>query len=175
MQGMADDEPIASLLMSGRRTEAFESLLAAYRDKVFRLCYSILGDRAQAEDAAQESSPDLEIDGARFRGDSALGTWVFRLLEISALRRSRNAPRIGQLRSKRRSAASPDPPDRNATSSDWSANAGQLPAGGDAGTHMEDRSYEEVARLLALPESTVKTYLRPGAQTTRYHGEGGGS
>ncbi len=74
---MASEENIASLLAAGRRTEAFEALLAAYQDKVFRLCYSMLGDRAQAEDAAQESFLRIWKSIDRYRGESALGTWIF--------------------------------------------------------------------------------------------------
>src|SRR5580704_9363826 len=59
------------------RTREFEALLAAYQDKVFRLCYSMLGDRAQAEDAAQESFLRIWKSIDRYRGDSALGTWIF--------------------------------------------------------------------------------------------------
>src|SRR5580698_431963 len=74
---MASEDNIAPLLKAGRRTEALEVLLAAYQDKVFRLCYSMLGDRAQAEDAAQEASLRIWKAMDRYRGDSALGTWIF--------------------------------------------------------------------------------------------------
>src|ERR1700689_2705108 len=74
---MASEDNIAQLLGAGRRTEAFETLLAAYQDKVFRLCYSMLGDRAQAEDAAQESFLRIWKSLDRYRGESALGTWIF--------------------------------------------------------------------------------------------------
>jgi hypothetical protein len=57
--------------------QAFEELLAAYQDKVFRLCYSMLGDRAQAEDAAQENFLRIWKSMERYRGEAALGTWIF--------------------------------------------------------------------------------------------------
>src|SRR5260370_39084018 len=59
------------------KTEAFEALLATYQDKVFRLCYSMLGDRAQAEEAAQESFLRIWKSMERYRGESSLGTWIF--------------------------------------------------------------------------------------------------
>jgi RNA polymerase sigma-70 factor, ECF subfamily len=159
MQGMAADEHIASLLMSGRRTEAFESLLAAYQDKVFRLCYSILGDRAQAEDAAQESFLRIWKSMERFRGDSALGTWIFSITRNFCLTAvaKRAAHRTAPIEEAERGV--PDPPDRER---DIVRLVGQLPDNYRQVVmlfYMEDRSYEEVARRLALPEGTVKTYL----------------
>src|SRR5580658_6133179 len=74
---MASEENIAWLLRSGRRTDAFEALLLAYQDKVFRLSYSMLGDRAQAEDAAQESFLRIWKSMDRYRGQSSVGTWIF--------------------------------------------------------------------------------------------------
>src|SRR5580704_17659667 len=74
---MVCEDNIAALLAAGRRTEAFEALLAAYQDKVFRLSYSMLGDRAQAEDAAQESFLRIWKSMDRYRGESNVGTWIF--------------------------------------------------------------------------------------------------
>jgi len=48
------DEEIQTGLDGKRYTEAFELVLAQYQNKVFRLAYSILGNRELAEDAAQE-------------------------------------------------------------------------------------------------------------------------
>ena len=71
---MASEENIARLLQSGRRTDAFEALLLSYQDKVYRLSYSMLGDRAQAEDAAQESFLRVWKALDRYRGESSPGT-----------------------------------------------------------------------------------------------------
>jgi hypothetical protein len=48
------DEEIQKHLAGKRYTEAFELVLAQYQNKVFRLAYSMLGNRELAEDAAQE-------------------------------------------------------------------------------------------------------------------------
>jgi len=154
---MAADGNIASLLKSGRRTEAFETLLAAYQDKVFRLSYSMLGDRAQAEDAAQESFLRIWKSMDRYRGESALGTWIFSIARNVCLttisKRRRPAPiEVAE-------SAGPEPPDRQR---DIFQLVDQLPANYRQVVmlfYMEDRSYEEVARMLELPLGTVKTNL----------------
>jgi RNA polymerase sigma-70 factor (ECF subfamily) len=159
---MVSEDNIATLLAAGRRTEAFEALLAAYQDKVFRLSYSMLGDRAQAEDAAQESFLRIWKALDRYRGESALGTWIFSIARnvclTSISKRARSAPIDDADRSK------PDPPDRQP---DIVRMVGQLPDNYRQVVmlfYMQDRSYEEVARLLDLPVGTVKTHLHRARQ-----------
>lgn len=152
---MASDSSIASLLASGRRTEAFEALLAAYQDKVFRLAYSMLGDRAQGEDAAQETFLRIWKSMDRYRGDSALGTWIFAIARNACLtaisKRIRTSPIV--------ETADHPAPDRQR---DILGMVGQLPDHYRQVVmlfYMEGRSYEEVARMLDLPLGTVKTHL----------------
>jgi RNA polymerase sigma-70 factor (ECF subfamily) len=159
MQRMAADQNIAALLAEGRRTEAFETLLAAYQDKVFRLCYSMLGDRARAEDAAQESFLRIWKSMDRYRGDAALGTWIFsvtRNVSLTAISK-RGADRSAPIEEAERVA--PQAPGRER---DVARLVAQLPGNYRQVImlfYMEDKSYEEVARMLDLPMGTVKTYL----------------
>lgn len=63
-----------------RRDEAaFNELITMYQGRIFRLVYRMLGDRAEAEDLAQEVFVTVfkSIDG--FRGDSKLSTWLYRV------------------------------------------------------------------------------------------------
>jgi len=161
---MAADQNIATLLAVGRRTEAFEALLAAYQDKVFRLCYSMLGDRAQAEDAAQESFLRIWKSMERYRGDAALGTWIFSvarnvcLTAISKRAAFRSAPIEEAER------VTPEAPQRER---DLLYLVGQLPENYRRVVmlfYMQDRSYEETARMLDLPMGTVKTHLHRARQ-----------
>ena len=63
-----------------RRDEAaFNELVTLYQARVFHLVFRMLGDRAEAEDLAQEVFITVfkSIDG--FRGDSKLSTWLYRV------------------------------------------------------------------------------------------------
>src|ERR1700735_4172217 len=94
------------------RTREFEALLAAYQDKAFRLCYSMMGDRAQAEDAAQESFLRIWKAMERFRGDSSWGTWIFSITRnvcLTAIAK-RASLRMAPIEDAER--GKPEPPDR---------------------------------------------------------------
>ena len=156
------DENIAALLRSGRHTEAFEALLLAYQDKVFRLSYSMLGDRAQAEDAAQESFLRIWKSMDRYRGESALGTWIFAITRnvcLTSISKRRPTAAIEAADRPR-----PDAPDRQR---DILRMVRELPENYRQALmlfYMEERSYEEVARMLELPVGTVKTHLHRARQ-----------
>jgi RNA polymerase sigma-70 factor, ECF subfamily len=159
---MGADDNIMSLLGSGRRTQAFEELVATYQDKVFRLSYSMLGDRAQAEDAAQESFLRIWKSIDRYRGDSAFGTWIFSITRnvcLTAISKRRPSRPVEDTE-----RAKPDPPERQR---DIVRLVRELPENYRRVVmlfYMEERSYEEVARMLDLPVGTVKTHLHRARQ-----------
>ena len=58
---------------------AFTELVVRYQAPMFNLCYRMLGNAAEAEDIAQETFVKAFKAIARFRGDSSLGTWLYRI------------------------------------------------------------------------------------------------
>ena len=63
-----------------RRDErAFLELLQAYQERVFKLLLRMLGRRDEAEDMAQEVFVQVFKAIGTFRGDSRLGTWIYRI------------------------------------------------------------------------------------------------
>jgi RNA polymerase sigma-70 factor (ECF subfamily) len=71
----------AALLRAGQAGDraALERLLAPHKGPLFALCYGILGDADDAEDAAQETFLRVLRGLARFRGDASFRTWLFRI------------------------------------------------------------------------------------------------
>jgi hypothetical protein len=57
------DEDVRIRLKQGLYEDAFELLLERYRNKIMRLAYSMIGNSAQAEDAAQDVC--VCVSGAR--------------------------------------------------------------------------------------------------------------
>ncbi len=64
--------------MAGNRN-AYGELVRRYEAKVRGYCVSILGDFAEAEDAAQEVFVKAYQSLERFRGDSSFSTWLYRI------------------------------------------------------------------------------------------------
>ena len=62
-----------------RDERAFNELVQAYEQRVFRLLLRMLGRRDEAEDMAQEVFVQVFKAISTFRGDAKLGTWIYRI------------------------------------------------------------------------------------------------
>ena len=58
---------------------AFEELVERYQRYVFNIVYQHLGDPSEVEDAAQEIFLRIFKSIKRFRGNSSLETWIYRI------------------------------------------------------------------------------------------------
>lgn len=58
---------------------AFETLMSAYEKKVYCLCLRMMGNPHDGEDAAQEAMLRIWQNIGRYRGESALSTWIYRV------------------------------------------------------------------------------------------------
>lgn len=58
---------------------AYGEIVEIYKDKVFQLCYRILGNRHEAEDMAQEAFIRAYINIASFNIDLKFSTWLYRI------------------------------------------------------------------------------------------------
>ena len=79
------DQGIEQYLAAGRHALAFDLVVPAFKDRVFRLAYSILRDRAAAEDAAQETFVRVWKALPGFDGRAALGTWIYTITRNTCL------------------------------------------------------------------------------------------
>ena len=77
---------------------AFEELYRQHSGRLFSLAVRMLGNQADAEDQLQEIFLSAHRKLESFRGDSALGTWLYRLAMNQLLDYVRSrAARTGQL------------------------------------------------------------------------------
>ena len=76
---MADDERRLVERLVRRDEAAFNELVRRNQAVVFRLLLRMLGDRAEAEDVAQEVFVSVFKSIESFRGDSSLSTWLYRI------------------------------------------------------------------------------------------------
>ncbi|CAN5186357.1 RNA polymerase sigma factor [soil metagenome] len=129
-------------LKSGQR-EAFESLFRLYRRQVYNTCLGLLQHSGDAEDVAQEVFIEVFRSAEKFRGDSKLGTWLYRISYNKCL---------DHIRARNRGKRS-----GNVISLDGEA-APQIPSGNyfeHPGIAMEKKEESKIvfAAITALPEN----------------------
>ena len=67
----------------------FEQIVSEYGDFVYNLTYRVLGNAADAEDAAQDAFLAAYRNFFRFRGESKVSTWLYRIAVNAALMKLR--------------------------------------------------------------------------------------
>lgn len=95
------DEQLAALAArEGSDGPAFVALVQRYQERVWRICYKLLGEAHEARDAAQEVFVRMFLHRARFEGRSKYSTWVHGIAVRTCL-----MVRRGRGRQRKREAA----------------------------------------------------------------------
>jgi RNA polymerase sigma-70 factor, ECF subfamily len=172
-------DPDQDLLTALRDREpaAAEALIITYGDRASRLAARITGNQQDAEEAVQDAFWSVVRKIDMFRGDSAFGSWVYRIVSNAAYQKIRRRPKAfvdlaldeglapcdegcnEGLISDRSSGIDDSAAQRELRSVLSSAVAG-LPAHYRAVMVLHDvegLSIAEVADALAIPVPTVKT------------------
>jgi RNA polymerase sigma-70 factor (ECF subfamily) len=162
------EQQLARRIQAGDR-QAFEELLDAYETRVYRLALRFTGNIPDAEDVTQDVFLGVYKGLAHFRGDAALGTWIYRVAMNHCL----------EYRRKRRLESIPYDEELTLTSSDWrddpeqSADKQELSERVEAALkclspqhrdvivlhELQGLTYQEVAATLNVPVGTVKSRL----------------
>ena len=167
----AGREAERALVERCRRGElgAFEELYRAHAGRIYGLAYRMLGNPADAEDLLQEIflSAHRKLDS--FRGDSALGTWLYRLATNQILDHVRSrAARAGQVTdgmddmSAFADASGHRLGDRAIDRVDLERAIAQLPEGCRAAFVLHDvegLEHQEIADVLGIAEGTSKSQV----------------
>ncbi len=77
------DEMLASAAARGDR-DAFAALVARHYDRVYGLAYRLCGDRADAQDMAQDICAALPAKLRNWRGEARFTTWLYRVVMNAA-------------------------------------------------------------------------------------------
>lgn len=147
---------------------AFRALVDRHRDRAFALALRIVRSRDDAAEVAQDAFVRAWRALPGFRGDAAFGTWLHRIVARVAFDRARMLSRrraqevdletAGEVDSGERPAGV----EQRARAAKLERLIGGLTEAQRAAVTLfyhHDRSVEEVARILGMPENTVKTHL----------------
>jgi RNA polymerase sigma-70 factor (ECF subfamily) len=91
VQAVTDERSDEELLHAhvGGEEAAFDALVRRHRDRLWAVALRTLGDREEAADALQDALLSAYRSAARFRGESAVTTWMHRIVINSCLDRIR--------------------------------------------------------------------------------------
>lgn len=179
VEALHDTELVRRFLAG--ETGAFEEIITRYREKMFAIAFSVLRNRADAEEITQDTFIRAHRGLLRFRGDSALATW----LHCIALNLSRNRYWYNFRRCQHVTRSFDTPLDTNTDATLASLVACTAPCPVRMATTLEfselvtgcmkqlgpahreiltqrniqDLSYEEIARALRIRVGTVKSRI----------------
>ena len=80
--------------------QEFEGVVEKYNGFVYNVAYRILGNQADAEDASQEAFISAYRNFHKFRGESAVSTWLYRIAinaSLMKLRKDRRKDFLTQM------------------------------------------------------------------------------
>lgn len=149
--------------------DAFTEIMRSHEDRVFSVCLRIMGNRDQALDATQETFLTTFRKAGQFKGNSALGTWIYRIAVNTC---------YDQLRKQRRRKTDPmpdhlDPRDHSAEDAVDAAGLrpeirralAAIPEDFRTAVILSDiegMGLPEVAEILDIPVGTVKSRVFRG-------------
>jgi RNA polymerase sigma-70 factor (ECF subfamily) len=169
MEGRSgDDAPLVDRLRRGE-PRAFEDLVIGYQHRVFGVALRMLGNRAEAEELAQEVFLRAYRAIGEFRGDAKLSTWLYAIASRLCLNRlssgERRMARQGEETLTRLASSEIGPAEELERSELEAALHRAIAELADERRivivlrDLEGLSYEEIAAALELEPGTLRSRL----------------
>ena len=96
MQGV-DDAELVRLAQAGER-DAFDAIVQRHQRRIYQLCYRFVGNHEDASDLAQDAFVRAFRALPKFKGDSALATWLHRIaVNVCLNRKAVKVPRFAPI------------------------------------------------------------------------------
>lgn len=175
---MNEKELIARL--QARDEAAFEELIRQYEKKVYSLCARMCGNAEDAEEAAQDAFLALWRGIDRFRQESSLSTWIYRLASnacIDLMRRKKKGAGSVSLDDEELFVDAVDPAPQPHEEAEWRETQRLLQEGllslpAEYRSilllrEIEGLSYSEISAALDLELGTVKSRISRGRTLLR--------
>jgi RNA polymerase sigma-70 factor (ECF subfamily) len=163
---------------------AFGEIVELYKDRVYHVCFRMLGNKQEAEDAAQEAFIRAYMNISSFNQDLKFSTWIFRIatnLCIDRIRKKKpdyylDAEVAGTdgLTMYSQIASDAPLPEKELESQELQETIQQeilkLPEKYRSAIvlkYIEELSLNEISEILDLPLGTVKTRIHRGREALR--------
>lgn len=162
------DHELIGRVVSGDNA-ALDEIMRIHEDRVFSVCLRIMNDRERALDATQDTFLTVFRKAEQFKGNSALGTWIYRIAVNTCYDQIRRAKR-------QRTEVLPEHVDPSDPSAEEALESAALrpeilqaletiPVEFRAAVILSDIegiSLPETAQILGVPVGTVKSRLFRG-------------
>jgi RNA polymerase sigma-70 factor (ECF subfamily) len=160
------DEVLIGRIASGDRL-AMQVLFARHHVRVYRFVLRVVRDQSKAEDLISEIFLDVWRQADRFEGRSAVSTWLLAIARFKALSALRRRPDEELDEEAAEAIEDPsDDPEETLAKKDKSAVIRKCLEGLSADhreiidlVYYHEKSVEEVAEIVGIPENTVKTRM----------------
>ena len=143
--------------------DAFAEIVGHYDHRLRALAYRLLGDRDRMDDVLQDVYVKAFRSLPRFRGDAALGTWLYRVTYNACLDELRRRPARGAVSlDDDRVPSVADPADLTVQRSDLAAALDRLPPDQRAAVLLIDAyglDYGDAAAVLGVRTGTIASRL----------------
>ncbi|MFC1535594.1 RNA polymerase sigma factor [Candidatus Neomarinimicrobiota bacterium] len=176
MEHLSDKE-ILDLFRAGNRDKAFRALVDIHGKTVYNIALFTLNDESMADDVTQESYIKIYRNLEKFKGDSKLSTWMYRIVKNACYdaAKKRHFGPVDEM--EELDLRDPDgfSPDEDALihwrQEELRDAVEQLPVNQRLAItlyYFQDKSYEDVAAIMGLPLNTLKSHLHR-AKTSLAH------
>ena len=159
--------PVPSSVVAAARAgdaDAFMTIYDAYETRLRGLAFRTLGDLGLIDDAMQEVAVKAFLGLPHFRGDSAIGTWLFQITYRTCLNLQRGRGRVVPLPDVELLAedATADPAESVLLRIELAAALASLTAAQRAVVFLvleEGLDHQTAARVLGVPPGTIASRL----------------
>ena len=138
----------------------FEVVYRDYWSKVFRICMGYVNDDAWATDIAQDTFVTIWKQLPKFRNESAIGTWIYRIAANNCLRQIEKQNRMPK------SEMPVDIEDQCSTDIEWQTKLlyrciAELPETDRIiiSLELEDVKQAEIAKITGLSETNIRVKI----------------
>jgi RNA polymerase sigma-70 factor (ECF subfamily) len=159
--------------------QEFQKLVSDYTERVYNHAYRMLGNREDAEEAANDIFLRIYRGLNSFRGDAAISTWIWRITSNVCLsRRSRvrivTEP-LDSVEGEGRFESTEIPPADSRVETEENreriarciAALPEQEAGVITLFYLQELDYREIAEAMQMPTGTVATHLHRGRERLR--------
>lgn len=165
---LSDEQLAALAAREGSDGPAFVALVDRFQDRVWRVCYRLMGNADDASDAAQEVFVRLFMQRSQFEGRSKYSTWMHGIAIRTCLmlrrglgRRRKHERKAQELEAERQTRGTPA--NRPENSLDLAQMLDTLDEADRALLilkYAEGRSYEELSAMFDLSVSACKMRIK---------------